>query len=50
LILECQNTNIKAINFYTKIGYSLIGFDLEAYTKEQGGGIEVRFEMSKKIT
>lgn len=49
LVLECQNTNIKAINFYLKNGFNLIGFDLEAYTQEQGGGIEARFEMSKNL-
>ena len=49
LVLECQNTNSKAINFYLKNGFNLIGFDLDAYTKEQGGGIEVRFEMGKNL-
>ncbi|MHA2290107.1 MAG: GNAT family N-acetyltransferase [Promethearchaeota archaeon] len=49
LVLECQNTNYKAINFYLKNGFKLIGFDLEAYTQEQGGGIEVRFEMGKNL-
>ncbi len=49
LVLECQNTNVKAIDFYLKNGFNLIGFDLEAYTEEQGGGIEARFEMSKNL-
>ncbi len=49
LVLECQNTNYKAINFYIKNGFNLIGFDLEAYIQEQGGGIEVRFEMGKNL-
>ncbi len=50
LVLECQNTNHKAINFYLKNGFNLIGFDLEAYTQEQGGGIEVRLEMGKNLS
>ncbi|MHA1979249.1 MAG: GNAT family N-acetyltransferase, partial [Candidatus Hodarchaeales archaeon] len=50
LVLECQNTNYEAINFYLKNGFNLIGFDLDAYTQEQGGGIEVRFEMGKNLT
>ena len=49
LVLECQNTNTKAIDFYLKSGFDLICFDLEAYTREQGKGVEIRFEMGKKL-
>ncbi len=49
LVVECQNTNTKAIDFYLKFGFELIGFDLEAYTKEQSHEVEIRFEMGKKI-
>jgi ribosomal protein S18 acetylase RimI-like enzyme len=49
LVLECQNTNTKAVDFYIRNGFELVGFDLEAYTEEQGNGIEVRFEMGKKF-
>ena len=31
-VLERQNTNSKAIDFYFKQGFELIGVDLEAYT------------------
>lgn len=50
LVIECQNTNTKAIDFYLTNGFELIGFDLEAYTEEQGNGIEVRFEMGKNLS
>ena len=49
LILECQNTNTKAIDFYIKNEFELIGFDLEAYTKDQGNSIEIRLEMGKNL-
>ena len=49
LVLECQNTNTKAVDFYMKNGFELIGFDLEAYTEKQWNGIEARFEMGKKL-
>lgn len=50
LVLECQNTNTKAIDFYLNSGFELIGFDLEAYTDEQRNGLEFRFEMGKKLS
>jgi ribosomal protein S18 acetylase RimI-like enzyme len=34
LILETQSCNTKAIQFYLKHGYELIGFDTTAYTNE----------------
>ena len=49
LVLECQNTNSNAIDFYLKYGFELIGFDLKAYTEEQGNRIEIRLEMGKDL-
>ncbi len=34
LVLETQNCNIPAINFYLKHGFQLIGFDLAHYTND----------------
>ncbi len=34
IVLESQSCNKKAIDFYTKHGFSLIGLDMYAYSNE----------------
>lgn len=34
LVLETQNTNVKAIRFYRRVGYTLEGIDVSHYTNE----------------
>lgn len=43
LILECQSCNTKAISFYKKQGFRLIGFDTIAYSNDDIAKREVRF-------
>ena len=49
LVLETQTCNENAIAFYRKNGFSVIGFDLYAYTNDDPGRREVRLEMGKKL-
>ncbi len=49
MVLECQSSNVQAINFYVKNGYSLTGFDLTAYSNNDVPNHEIRLEMSKFI-
>lgn len=49
IVLETQTCNEKAINFYLKNGFSLIGFDLYSYTNSDPERKEVRIEMGKKL-
>ncbi len=42
LVLETQSCNTKAIQFYLKHGYGLIGFDTTAYSNEDIEKNEVR--------
>ena len=49
LVLETQSCNENAIAFYKKNGFSLIGFDLYAYSNEDPARREVRFEMGKML-
>ena len=49
-VLETQTCNEKAIAFYKKQGFSLIGFDLYAYTNQDPERQEVRLEMGMKLT
>ena len=44
LVLETQSCNVPAINFYLKHGFSLIGFDVAAYSNEDVEKKEVRLE------
>jgi ribosomal protein S18 acetylase RimI-like enzyme len=34
LVLETQNTNVPAIRFYRRVGFSLEGIDISYYTNE----------------
>ena len=49
LILETQSCNEPAIRFYRRNGFSLIGFDLTAYSQEDMQKKEVRLEMGRSI-
>ena len=45
LILETQSSNVPAITFYLKEGFTLIGFDSCAYSNEDLQRKEVRLEL-----
>ena len=49
IVLETQTCNEAAIKFYQKCGYSIIGFDMYAYTNDDPERKEVRIEMGKKL-
>ena len=49
IVLETQSCNEAAIAFYRKKGFSVIGFDLYAYSNTDPERHEVRFEMGKKL-
>ena len=50
VVLETQTCNEKAIAFYRKNGFDIIGFDLFAYTNTDSERQEVRIEMGKKLS
>ena len=49
VILETQSCNERAIAFYRKNGFSVIGFDLYAYSNRDPERHEVRVEMGKRL-
>ena len=49
IVLETQSCNESAIAFYRKNGFSIIGFDLYAYSNNDPERHEVRIEMGKKL-
>ena len=49
LVLETQNCNHPAICFYRKLGFSLIGFDLTAYSQTDVEKKEVRLEFARPV-
>ena len=49
LILETQSCNENAIAFYKKNGFTIVGFDLYAYSNTDPERHEVRIEMGKKL-
>jgi ribosomal protein S18 acetylase RimI-like enzyme len=49
MIVECQSSNYKAIQFYRKNGFELTGFDLIWYSNMDIHKHEVRFEMAKLL-
>jgi len=49
LVLETQTCNVRAIDFYLKSGFELIGFDNAAYSNEDIEKKEVRLEMGLKL-
>ena len=50
LVLETQSCNEAAIAFYRKNGFSVIGFDLYAYSNSDPERHEIRLELGKKLT
>jgi streptothricin acetyltransferase len=47
--LETQNTNVGAIRFYRKLGFSLDAVDLSLYTNQDVEAGEVAFFMKRKL-
>ncbi len=50
VVLETQTCNEKAIAFYQKNGFQIIGFDLYAYSNTDQERKEVRLEMGKVLS
>lgn len=48
-VLETQSYNYKAISFYKKNGFEIIGFDRYAYSNEDPEDHNMRIEMGKKL-
>ena len=48
-VLETQSYNFKAISFYKKHGFEIIGFDLFAYSNDAIEKHNIRIEMGKKL-
>ena len=49
VVLETQSCNVKAIDFYIARGYTLVGFDEQAYSNEDVEKGEIRLEFGKKL-
>ena len=49
IVLETQSCNENAIAFYKRNGFTIIGFDLYAYSNTDPERHEVRVEMGKKL-
>ena len=49
MVLETQSCNERAIAFYRKNGFTVIGFDLYAYSHTDPERHEVRIEMGRKL-
>jgi len=48
-VVETQSCNEKAIAFYRKCGFEIIGFDLFAYSNEDPENNEIRIEMGRAL-
>lgn len=48
-VLETQTCNERAIRFYQKHGFEVIGFDLYAYSNNDPQRHEVRLEMGRRL-
>ena len=48
-VVETQSCNERALAFYRKCGFEIIGFDLFAYSNEDPERHEVRIEMGKLL-
>ena len=48
-VLETQNFNFKAIAFYKKNGFQIIGFDRYAYSNRGPEEHNIRIEMGRKL-
>ena len=49
VVLETQTFNYKAISFYKKNGFHIIGFDRYAYSNNGPEEHNMRIEMGKKL-
>jgi ribosomal protein S18 acetylase RimI-like enzyme len=49
IVLETQNTNVPAIRFYCKMGFTLEALDLSLYTNEDVESGEVAFFFKKRL-
>jgi ribosomal protein S18 acetylase RimI-like enzyme len=49
VVLETQSYNYKAISFYEKNGFEIIGFDLFAYSNSDIKNHNIRIEMGLRI-
>ena len=49
-VLETQSFNFKAVSFYQKNGFEIIGFDRYAYSNNGPEEHNMRIEMGRKIT
>lgn len=49
IVLETQSCNVPAIQFYRKMGMTLCGFDLLAYSNADAEKGEIRLEMAKRL-
>jgi ribosomal protein S18 acetylase RimI-like enzyme len=49
LVCETQNTNVPAISFYRKVGFSIDGIDLSYYTNRDLSDGEVAIFMKRKL-
>lgn len=49
-VLETQTCNRRAIDFYRKMGFAPMGFDLYAYTNQDIEKTEVRLEMARALS
>lgn len=49
IVLETQSYNSKALSFYRKNGYEIIGFDRYAYANDGPERHNMRIEMGKKV-
>jgi len=49
IVLETQTCNENAVAFYKKNGFSIIGFDLYAYSNDDPARHEIRIEMGKML-
>ena len=48
-VLETQNFNFKAISFYKKNGFEIIGFDRYVYSNSDPEKHNMRIEMGRKL-
>jgi ribosomal protein S18 acetylase RimI-like enzyme len=49
-VLETQSFNFKAVSFYQKNGFVIIGFDRYAYSNNGPEEHNMRIEMGRKIS
>lgn len=49
VVLETQSCNERAIEFYKKHGFEIIGFDMYSYSNTDPERHEIRIEMGKKL-